>query len=220
MVVTADAFDVLGLSPALGRIIRFYMVRPGERPHQRGLQRALGLGSASVQRELERLEELGVINVEQEGKRTVYTVVQHAPGWRALEELGRTSTDPVPLLRDALVDVDGILAAFVFGSIARGTRREDSDIDLLVVEGPAFDRRRFYGQLSELSLLLGREVNAMRYTPQDIGERLGDPSCPSWGFLHEVLTSEKIWIAGSPSALAPIAAAAGIHSGSLSGRAA
>lgn len=220
MGATADSFDVLGLSPALGRIIRFYMTRPGERPHQRALQRALGLGSASVQRELERLQELGVINVEREGKRTLYSVARHAPEWRALEDLGRTSTDPVPLLRDALVDVDGIVAGFVFGSVARGTQREDSDIDLFVVEGPAFDRRRFYRQLSEVSLLLDREVNAMRYTPQDIGERLGDPSCPSWGFLHAVLTSEKIWIAGSPSALAPIAAAAGISPDTLSGRAA
>jgi predicted nucleotidyltransferase len=220
MVPIADAFDVLGLSPALGRIIRFFMVRPGERSHQRALQRVLGLGSASVQRELERLEELGVLNVEQEGKRTVYSVAQDAPEWRAIEELGRTSTDPIPLLRDALVDVDGIQAGFVFGSVARGMQREDSDIDLFVQEGPAFDRRRFYRQLSEVSLLLDREVNAIRYTPQDIGERLGDPSCPGWGFLHEVLTTEKVWIAGSPSALAPIVAAAGLSSDSLSGRAA
>jgi predicted nucleotidyltransferase len=196
------------------------MVRPGERSHQRALQRVLGLGSASVQRELERLEELGVLNVEQEGKRTVYSVAQDAPEWRAIEELGRTSTDPIPLLRDALVDVDGIQAGFVFGSVARGMQREDSDIDLFVQEGPAFDRRRFYRQLSEVSLLLDREVNAIRYTPQDIGERLGDPSCPGWGFLHEVLTTEKVWIAGSPSALAPIVAAAGLSSDSLSGRAA
>lgn len=220
MVATADAFEVLGLSPALGRIIRFYMARPEERPHQRALQRALGLGSASVQRELERLQRLGVMAVKQEGNRTTYAVSQGAPEWRALEELARTSSDPVPLMRDALVDVEGLLAAFVFGSVARGTQREDSDVDLFVLEGPDFDRKRFYRQLCEVSLLLDREVNAMRYTPQDMGERLGDPSHPGWAFLHDVLTSDKIWVAGSPSALAPIAAAAGIPGDSVPGRAA
>ena len=216
----ADAFEALGLSPALGRIIRFYMARPEERPHQRALQRTLGLGSASVQRELERLQRFGVITVEQAGNRTMYAVAQDAPQWRALEELASTSGDPVPFVRDALVDVEGILAAFVFGSVARGTQREDSDVDLLVLEGPDFDRKRFYRQLSEVSVLLDREINGLRYTPQDMGERLGDPSHPGWGFLQDVLTSDKIWVAGSPSALAPIAAAAGITHDSLPGRAA
>lgn len=220
MNAAADAFDVLGLAPALGRIIRFYMVRPGARPHQRALQRTLDLGSASVQRELERLQRLGVMNAEPEGARTVYTVAQEAPEWRALEELERTSSDPVPLLRDALVDVEGVLSAFVFGSFARGTQRADSDVDLLVLEGDSFDRQRFYRQLSELSLLLGREINTMRYTPQELGERLGDPSHPGWGFLREVLTSDKVWVAGSPSELAPITAAAGLAPDSLASRAA
>ena len=216
----ADAFEALGLSSALGRIIRFYMARPEERPHQRALQRALSLGSASVQRELDRLQRFGVIAVEREGNRTTYAVDQDAPEWRALEELARTSGDPVPLVRDALVDVRGIQAAFVFGSVARGTQGEDSDVDLLVLEGPDFDRKRFYRQLSEVSILLDREVNDVRYTPQDLGERLGDPSHPGWGFLPDVLTSDKIWVAGSPSALAPIAAAAGIARDTLAGRAA
>ncbi len=220
MAAAVDPYEVLGLSPALGRIIRFYLARPEERLHQRALQRALSLGSASIQRELKRLQRLGVIAVEQEGNRTTYAVVQGAPEWRALEELARTSGDPVPLVRDALVDVEGILAAFVFGSVARGTQREDSDIDLLVLEGPDFDRKRFYRQLSEVGLLLDREVNAMRYTAQGMGERLGDPSHPGWRFLHDVLTNDKVWVAGSPSALAPIAAAAGIHRDSLPGRAA
>lgn len=220
MITTADALDALGVAPALGRIIRFYMARPGARPHQRLLQRALGLGSASVQRELKRLQGLGVIDAEQEGNRTVYSVVPDAPEWRALEELERTSTDPVPLVRDALVDVGGVLAAFVFGSVARGNHRQDSDIDLFVLEGRGFERKRFYRQLSEVGLLLGREVNAMRYTPQDFGERLGDPSHAGRGFLREVVTGTKVWVAGSPSELAPIAAAAGIRVDSLPTRAA
>ncbi|MEX0893601.1 MAG: nucleotidyltransferase domain-containing protein [Gemmatimonadota bacterium] len=220
MVATADVFAALGLSPALGRIIRFYLARPEERPHQRALQRALDLGSASVQRELERLRCLGVLTVEQIGNRTKYGIAQGAREWRALEELASTSRNPVPFVRDALVDVEGILAAFVFGSVGRGTQREHSDIDLLVLEGSGFDRQRFYRQLSEVSLLLDREVNSLRYTPQDMGERLGDPSHPGWRFLHDVLSGEKIWVAGSSSALGPIAAAAGIPRDSLAGRAA
>jgi len=210
MATSADTLELLGLSPALGRILRFYFARPEARTHQRALQRMLDLGSASVQRELERLQQLGVLESEKEGVRVVYTVIQDSPEWLALRELQATSRDLVPLLRDALVDVEGVMAAFVFGSVARGTHREDSDVDLFVLEGPDFDRRRFYLQLTEVGLLVDRRVNPIRYTPLELGERLGNASHPSRGFLREVLGGEKLWIAGSPSALGPIIAAAGL----------
>ena len=53
--------------------------------------------------------------------------------------------------------------------------------------------------------------HTLRYTPRDLGDRLGDPSHPSLGFLREVLSGGKIWVAGSSSELAPIVAAAGVH---------
>lgn len=215
-----DAFDGLGLSPALGRIIRYYLVRPDARPHQRALQRALDLGSASVRRETDRLQRLGVLRARQEENRTVYTVAQRAPLWRALQDLAGTSGDPSAILRDALVDVEGIAAAFIFGSVARGTQREDSDIDLFVLEAAAFDRSRFHRRLTEVTLLLGREVRGIRYTPRQLGERLGDPAHPGHDFLREVLTGEQVWVAGSPGELAPIVAAAGLPTEALEPRAA
>lgn len=215
MTASSDALDALGLSPALGKIIRFYLVRPGAHPHQRALQRTLGLGSASVQRETERLQRLGLLRAEKVGGRTAYSVFHQVPLWRALEDLERASEDPTAILRDALIDVEGILTGFVFGSVARGTHRQKSDLDLFVLEGPDFDRRAFYRNLSEVTLLMGREVHSIRYSPHDLGKRLGDPSHPGRGFLRKTLAGEKIWVAGSFSELAPIAAAAGLPSETL-----
>jgi predicted nucleotidyltransferase len=153
---------------------------------------------------------LGALQKEREGRRLYYFVVEGAPVWTAMGILEGASSNPGPLLRDALVDVSGLLTAFIFGSTATGEQREDSDIDVLVVEEPETDKKTLYRNLAEVGMLLGREVNAVRYTPQALADRLGDPQHPAWGFVRQVLLGPKQWIFGAPSSLAPLAAAAGL----------
>jgi predicted nucleotidyltransferase len=109
-----------------------------------------------------------------------------------------------------LTDVPGVRAAFVFGSTARGTHRADSDVDLFVLEDSEVDRRRMLTQLAEAGLLLGREVNAVRYTPESLAERLGDPSHAAFRFVRDALTGPKRWVAGDPTEIAAVAEAARI----------
>lgn len=215
-----DILDILGLSPAGARIFRYFLVRADANPHLRELQRTLSLGMGSVQRELQRMVELGALKKAKEGRRTVYSVDESASIWKAIRILESSTGDPSYLIEDALVDVSGLEAAFIFGSVARGEQREDSDIDLLVVESPQMDRKKLLRQLGEVGFVLGREVNAVRYTPQALAERLGDVSHPGWGFVREVLTGPKRWVGGTVDALIPLATAAGLKPRDLSGSAA
>jgi predicted nucleotidyltransferase len=208
----ADTLDRLGLAPAGARIVRFFLLRPGASLRARELQRVLGLGGASIQRELSRLLELGALErVEEPDGRVLYRAREASSIWKGLRMLAATSTDPGPLMRDALVDLRGITAAFVHGSCARGTQRADSDVDLLVVEGSNADRSALLERLSEAALLMGREVNAIRYSPVELGERLGDPDHPGHAFLRRVLAEPKRWLLGSPDTLLPLALAVGIQ---------
>lgn len=200
-----DALELLGLAPSAARILRYFVLRPGARPHARELQRLLRLGGSSLQRELARLGELGALERVQDGRRVRYQAVEGSPVWKAVRLLVGTSTDPAPLVEDALVDIAGVRAAFVFGSTARGTDRADSDIDLLVVEDAAVDRRKLLSQLAEAGLLLGREVNAVRYTLQALGERLRDPAHPASNFVRTTLMGPKRWVAGDPAEIAWLA---------------
>jgi predicted nucleotidyltransferase len=173
-----------------------------------------------VQRALTRLVELGALERTEEDRRAVYSAIPSASVWRALRLLESETKDPTPLMREALIDVPGIQAAFVYGSMATGDIHDESDVDLLVVEQPSMDRRELNRRTNEVGLLLGRQVNTVRYTPEALAERLGNQSDPAWGFVHEVLRAPKKWVAGTKDALVPLATAAGIRREELLGSAA
>ncbi|MGD2120713.1 MAG: nucleotidyltransferase domain-containing protein [Gemmatimonadota bacterium] len=124
--------------------------------------------------------------------------------------LVETTPDPSFLVAEALRDVPGVKAAFVYGSTARGDHGPDSDIDLLVLEGPGLESRRLLGRLAEVTLLLGRSVNTIRYSERGLARRMGDPSHPAAAFVRGIITGPKRWVAGSPDPLLVLATAAGV----------
>lgn len=202
-----NAFALLGVAPSLTRLLRYFALRPAARPHLRMLQRELGLGSASVQRDLTRMAAAGVLRpVPDPSDRTVrYVVVPHR-FWEVVRTLVAASDGPVALLREALRDVGGVEAVFLFGSSATGTSQPESDIDVLVV-GDAVDTRALYRNLFEVGQVLDRQVNALRYTRATLAERLASGA----QFPRDVLEGPKVWLAGDPGAIAPIATAAAVR---------
>lgn len=67
----------------------------------------------------------------------------------------------LPQLR-ALCDKCDIVELSVFGSVARGTDRPDSDVDLLYVLKPGSEMGlEFFGLRDELEQLLGRRVDVV-----------------------------------------------------------
>jgi DNA-binding Lrp family transcriptional regulator len=200
-----DAATEIGLSEALVRILRYFALRPGARAGLRQLQRALGIGSASAQRDLKRLMDIGVLRRYQAGKNVQYGIVEDAPLWGALRTLIARASSPETLLREALREVPKLEAAFVFGSTTAGTARRTSDVDLFLVADDV-DLRQLHRAINEAGLLLGREVNAVRYTKTDLAHRLASGA----RFVREALAGPKAWVAGSSDVIAPIAIAAGV----------
>lgn len=205
--------ELLGVAPATTQILRYFVVHPEVAVHGRHLQRVLGVGSASLQRDLERLVVLGALERVPDGRLVRYRPVPTSKIWRAVQLMVSDSPDAAMLVQAALCDVLGIIAAFVFGSTANGTARLASDIDVFVIESSTLDRRALNQQLFNVSLVLGREVNAVRYTLQALGERLGDPTHTAHRFTRELLAGPKHWVVGSAEDLRPLAAAAGIALG-------
>jgi len=90
---------------------------------------------------------------------------------------------------------------FVFGSVAAGTHREESDIDIFLIEEPGLDKRVLFERLSELSLVLKRDVSPVRYTGKELKRRLVDPRGAGVSFLRASLMGPKRVVRGSGAVL-------------------
>jgi len=163
----------------------------------RGLQRATGLAPRSLQTELARLQQLGVIQRKASGRQVRYRVNEQSPRWRLVRELVRELADPTDVVRDALSDVPGLEAAFVFGSMARGTEiREGSDIDLFVLRGELAEDR-LARRTIDAGVLLKREVNPVVMAAEELRDHVSKES----GFLRAVLKDPKRWVVGDERVL-------------------
>jgi predicted nucleotidyltransferase len=179
-------------SQAMRTLLVHFAMYPGSEIHLRALQRATGLGIRSLQTELPRLVEMGLIRRTDDGKHVRYTAEPSHPAWPALRSLIRSFVDVREVMRIALGPVNGIRAAFVFGSYARGTNTGESDVDVLVV-GNGVPRGELTRHAVEASMLLGREVNPLVYSPDELRDRVRSGSA----FADEILHGPKMWIIGN-----------------------
>lgn len=185
-------------SSALAYVILYFVLHPDAAPHFRALQRATGVSSRSLQHELARLEELGMVQRERDGRLVRYRRVADHPRWLAFRNLVREFAQPVHVLRVAVGNVPGVEAAFIYGSCARGDMHPESDIDVFALGDALKDRDTrltlTQGTL-EASMLLDREVNVVRYTRDKLEARRNG------GFLSTVLTGPKKWLVGDETVL-------------------
>lgn len=147
------------------------------------------------------MERQGLVERHEKGRRVCYCAVGETPRWNALRQVIREFADPVEVIEEALAGLEGLDAAFVFGSFARGDVRKDSDIDVMVV-GRGFSVARLGRQAAEVSVLLGRPVEIRSYSREKLRKQLRAGNA----VLRRILSGPKRWIGGDESRLRVIAA--------------
>lgn len=92
------------------------------------------LGSASLQRELNRLAAAGLVHAERVANLRRFQANPLNPVYDELVNLTRKTLGAEPLLREALQTLAPALeAAWIYGSVAKRTDTAQSDIDLMLV---------------------------------------------------------------------------------------
>jgi len=158
----------------------------------------VGAGSGAVQRELARLESSGLVTVRRLGTQKHYQANPVSPVFVELAGIVRKTVGLAEPLREALSPVaSGILAAFVFGSVAKRKDTATSDIDLMVVS----DRLTYadvFEALEPVTAKLGRTINPTVYSRRELAKRRREANA----FVTRVLAQPKLWIIGTENDLA------------------
>lgn len=145
--------------------------QPERSYHLSELRRLTGLGSASLQRELNRLADAGLVVAQRTGNLRLFKANPLSPVFGELVGLVTKSMGAQPLLREALSRLGPRLhAACIFGSIAKQTDTVQSDIDVLLV-GEDLSLAEILELLMPLEARLGRKINPTCYTPAEYQRR-------------------------------------------------
>lgn len=194
------SFAALFPSPVMVELLALFLTRPEEEYYQRSLAEKTGYPLAQVQYALGRIEEAGLVSRKKSGNRLYYRGNRSHP---AFDDLRRAFIKTVALgdvVRKALEPLNAkIHFAFVYGSLASGEDRAESDVDLFLLGDVTL--KDIATAMADLGETLKREVNPVIYTQKTFQERLKDNN----RFTLELMDTPKIWLIGNQDDFARLA---------------
>ncbi len=192
---------ILFSSSARVKILTLFMMNPRDRFYQRQISEFTDLPIRAVQREVEKLQKLGLLERDADGNRVYYQVNRKFALFPELKSMVLKTTGLGLALHGLLENEDKVQVAFVYGSYAADEEVTASDVDLFVI-----------GELSskELSVALSqarrssqREINYTLFAPDEFSEKAHRRN----NFLMSVLQGPKVFLKGDEDALQQLAAA-------------
>ncbi len=173
---------------------------PDEQFYMRQIVRISGGGVGSIQRELKQLNEAGLLRRMVRGNQVYFQASVDCPIFAEIKSILAKTAGAADVLRSALAPLaDRISVALIYGSVARGQERAQSDIDLLVIGDASFGE--VVATLAAAQAQLCRETNPTVYPPQEFSAKI----LAGQHFLKSVLKREKIFLIGDDRELKRLA---------------
>ena len=179
-------------SESQSRLFVWLFGQPERAFHLSELRRLTGLGSASLQRELNRLADAGLVDSQPVGNLRCFQANAQSPVFAELVALTRKTLGTVPVLRDALLPLmPDLQSAWVYGSVAKQTDTARSDIDVMLV-GSNLLLSDVLACLAPAEAQLGRKINPSCYSPEEFERRRAEPD----SFVNRVLSQPTLALIG------------------------
>lgn len=187
-------------TPAQQKLLGLLFVRVNQGFHLNEIMRLTGLGSASAQRELRRLNDAGLILSERIGNVRRFWPNKDSLVYPELSGLVQKTFGLVGVLHSTLAPLSRQLCvAFVYGATAQGGDLLSGDIDLLLI-GDDTNYGELLSSLAPAERTLRRKINPNLYSVADFKRRLREQQ----PFLMQVLEQPKIFVTGDADALGAI----------------
>jgi predicted nucleotidyltransferase len=156
------------------RVLALIFGHPERSFYTSEIVRGVRSGVGAVQRELSRLQRSGLITVERIGNQMHYRANRDAPVFEELRGLVVKTVGLTEPIRKSFQPYAGtIKAAFVYGSVAKGTDTAQSDVDLMVI-GDDLNYSDLYTAAQSAEDELWRKVNALFLSFNDWQRKTSD----------------------------------------------
>ncbi|MGB5107795.1 MAG: nucleotidyltransferase domain-containing protein [Candidatus Zixiibacteriota bacterium] len=136
--------------------------------------------------------------MESIGIQKFYQANPASPVFGELKSIAAKTFGVADVIRDVLRPIaeKNIDVVWVYGSIAGGTDRSSSDIDVMAIGSLSF--RELVSILNPVEETLRRPVNPTLYSRKEFSKKVRDEN----HFLNTVLGSEKLFVVGNEDDLA------------------
>jgi predicted nucleotidyltransferase len=179
-----------------GAVLALLYGRPDQSFYTREIAREVDASVGAVQRELENLSKVGLIVRKSIGSQVFYQVNRDASIFAELRALINKTIGIFGVLRSALQPLSKqIVAAFVYGSVAREEETAHSDVDLLVIGKATLDQ--VLSRLSSAEKAIGRSINPTVYSVAEFKSKLAAEN----HFLTSVMKGQKVFLLGDADEL-------------------
>ncbi len=179
-------------------ILKLFLFNPQDSFYQRQISAITHQPIRGVQREVIKLESIGLIEKSIQGNRIYYKTNKKCPIFEQLKMILFKSVGIAEVLEKNLKKRNNIKIAFIYGSYAKGQENLLSDIDLMVVG--SITSKELSSILSKPKRELTREINYAVFPQQEFRERIRNKD----HFLNAVLKDKKIFIVGNKNELKAI----------------
>jgi len=173
------------------KLLGYYFTNPTAFHYVRELAKILEVDPTNLSRELARLANEGLFVFQLRGGQKYFRLNQQYPLYSEVRSIVRKTVGAVPQLSSAIATIPGIKEAYAYGSFAKGSADRVSDIDVLIVGGPAAEQ--LATKVRELERRLGREINYTVLSSEELKDKLarGD------AFLEDVWHGKKVKLHGN-----------------------
>ncbi len=195
MSTIADRMSTTSLAEALfprtRRSVLHELTESHEGLHLRELERRTGVNSRHLLRELHSLRNAGLLTAKNVGNQIIYHLNPDCPIYNEVRSIVRKTLGLAHILREALEPLAAkIEIAYVYGSLAQGTERSDSDVDLMIVGDISL--REISPLLAEAHRAIRREISPTLYRSQEYAKALEDGT----SFVRRVHDGPRIDLIG------------------------
>ena len=178
------------------RVLGLLLLHPERSYYLREIAMLTSTIPGTLKRELDKLNEVGLLTVKKVGNQNHYQANRECPIYEDLANILRKTSGLVDVLMGGLLPLSkNIQNAFVFGSVASGNVNAKSDIDLMLIGDLTY--AEVVSLMHPLQEQLGREINPKIFTVKEWQKLMQD----NGAFVHDVLSKTKLFIIGNEQQL-------------------
>lgn len=150
-------------------LLNYFFLHPEESLFVNEISRKLDLDKRNLVKKLKELEEEGIFQSEAKGNQKIYSINKSFSLFNEYKQIVFKTIGIENKLRETLKKVEGVEAAYLFGSYAKNELDTHSDIDLLVIgEHKAIPLQK---HINRVQKQIDREINIVNMDKKEFDDR-------------------------------------------------